>query len=160
MSIPKLCSNKVVDIPPQGLRSTRKFDRRVISNPRWFDEFAKLRGKRLQYTLLVVVSNQNITHQYTSNKGFAEDLTEGKFSFPVVHGILANKSNRQIMSQFPHFPYPSLGLNSYSICNNFRRPPEAPYNTHTQDTYNWLSQERDQVIYIHFIRVDKPRGSN
>lgn len=36
--------------------------------------------------------------EYTSNKGFAEDLTEGKFSFPVVHGIHADPSNRQIIN--------------------------------------------------------------
>ncbi|KAF5354812.1 hypothetical protein D9756_005631 [Leucocoprinus leucothites] len=36
--------------------------------------------------------------QYTSNKGFAEDLTEGKFSFPVVHGIHADTSNHQILN--------------------------------------------------------------
>lgn len=37
--------------------------------------------------------------QYEDNKGFAEDLSEGKFSFPVVHGIRADGSNRQILSQ-------------------------------------------------------------
>lgn len=42
--------------------------------------------------------------EYTSNKGFAEDLTEGKFSFPVVHGIHADRSNRQVLS--------TLGLSS------------------------------------------------
>ncbi|KAH9856755.1 terpenoid synthase [Lenzites betulinus] len=36
--------------------------------------------------------------QYTENKGFAEDLTEGKFSFPVVHGVRADRSNRQILN--------------------------------------------------------------
>lgn len=36
--------------------------------------------------------------QYTSNKGFAEDLTEGKFSFPIVHGISADTSNNQILN--------------------------------------------------------------
>ncbi|RDX47551.1 terpenoid synthase [Lentinus brumalis] len=36
--------------------------------------------------------------QYTDNKGFAEDLTEGKFSFPVVHGVRADPSNRQILN--------------------------------------------------------------
>lgn len=36
--------------------------------------------------------------QYSKNKGFAEDLTEGKFSFPVVHGVRADVTNRQILS--------------------------------------------------------------
>ncbi|KAG8741195.1 geranylgeranyl pyrophosphate synthetase [Ceratobasidium sp. 414] len=35
---------------------------------------------------------------YASNKGFAEDLTEGKFSFPVVHAIRADTSNRQVLN--------------------------------------------------------------
>ncbi|EJF56170.1 terpenoid synthase [Dichomitus squalens] len=36
--------------------------------------------------------------QYSDNKGFAEDLSEGKFSFPVVHGVRADTSNRQILN--------------------------------------------------------------
>lgn len=36
--------------------------------------------------------------QYSDNKGFAEDLTEGKFSFPIVHGIRKDTSNRQILN--------------------------------------------------------------
>ncbi|KIM76617.1 hypothetical protein PILCRDRAFT_797172 [Piloderma croceum F 1598] len=36
--------------------------------------------------------------QYATNKGFAEDLTEGKFSFPVVHGVRADTSNRQVLN--------------------------------------------------------------
>ncbi|CAL1712001.1 unnamed protein product [Somion occarium] len=36
--------------------------------------------------------------QYADNKGFAEDLTEGKFSFPIVHGVRSNTSNRQILT--------------------------------------------------------------
>jgi len=35
---------------------------------------------------------------YEHNKGFAEDLSEGKFSFPVVHGVRADTSNRQILN--------------------------------------------------------------
>ncbi|KZV98872.1 terpenoid synthase [Exidia glandulosa HHB12029] len=36
--------------------------------------------------------------KYTDNKGFCEDLTEGKFSFPIVHSIRANTSNRQVLN--------------------------------------------------------------
>ncbi|WRT66819.1 uncharacterized protein IL334_003782 [Kwoniella shivajii] len=36
--------------------------------------------------------------EYEANKGFAEDLTEGKFSFPVVHGVRADDRNRQILN--------------------------------------------------------------
>ncbi|KAI0667097.1 terpenoid synthase [Trametes maxima] len=38
------------------------------------------------------------SNQYAENKGFAEDLTEGKFSFPIVHGVRADTSNRQILN--------------------------------------------------------------
>ncbi|CAE6445993.1 hypothetical protein BN14_11002 [Rhizoctonia solani AG-1 IB] len=36
--------------------------------------------------------------QYASNKGFAEDLTEGKFSFLVVHAVRADRANRQVLN--------------------------------------------------------------
>ncbi|PCH35749.1 terpenoid synthase [Wolfiporia cocos MD-104 SS10] len=36
--------------------------------------------------------------QYADNKGFAEDLTEGKFSFPIVHAVRADPSNRQVLN--------------------------------------------------------------
>ncbi|KAG1782064.1 isoprenoid synthase domain-containing protein [Suillus placidus] len=36
--------------------------------------------------------------QYNDNKGFAEDLTEGKFSFPIIHGIRADDQNKVVMS--------------------------------------------------------------
>ncbi|KAK7030945.1 hypothetical protein VNI00_013892 [Paramarasmius palmivorus] len=36
--------------------------------------------------------------EYESNKGFAEDLTEGKFSFPIVHSIHADRSNTQVLN--------------------------------------------------------------
>ncbi|KAI0785846.1 terpenoid synthase [Abortiporus biennis] len=36
--------------------------------------------------------------QYADNKGFAEDLTEGKFSFPIVHAVRTDTSNRQVLN--------------------------------------------------------------
>lgn len=35
---------------------------------------------------------------YTKNKGFGEDLTEGKFSFPIIHSIRSDPSDIQLLS--------------------------------------------------------------
>ncbi|EXJ65855.1 uncharacterized protein A1O5_11096 [Cladophialophora psammophila CBS 110553] len=35
---------------------------------------------------------------YTKNKGLCEDLTEGKFSFPIIHSIRSNPSNLQLIN--------------------------------------------------------------
>ena len=35
---------------------------------------------------------------YTSNKGLCEDLTEGKFSFPIIHSIRSNPANLQLIN--------------------------------------------------------------
>ena len=36
--------------------------------------------------------------QYAVNKSFAEDLTEGKFSFPTIHAIKTSPNNTEIIS--------------------------------------------------------------
>lgn len=36
--------------------------------------------------------------KYAKNKGFGEDLTEGKFSFPIIHSIRSNPANIQLSS--------------------------------------------------------------
>ncbi|CAK7205601.1 geranylgeranyl pyrophosphate synthetase [Sporothrix eucalyptigena] len=36
--------------------------------------------------------------EYSQNKGMCEDLTEGKFSFPVIHSIRTNPSNLQLLN--------------------------------------------------------------
>ena len=35
---------------------------------------------------------------YTHNKGLCEDLTEGKFSFPIIHSIRTDPQNHQLMN--------------------------------------------------------------
>lgn len=41
----------------------------------------------------------NLTSQeYTDNKTFCEDLTEGKFSFPIVHAVNNKKHDREIVN--------------------------------------------------------------
>jgi len=57
--------------------------------------------------------------QYSTNKGFAEDLTEGKFSFPVVHGVRADLSNRQIIDILEQRPTtPTLKHRAISYLKN------------------------------------------
>ncbi|KAK3373437.1 isoprenoid synthase domain-containing protein [Lasiosphaeria ovina] len=42
---------------------------------------------------------QNLfSKEYTANKGMCEDLTEGKFSFPVIHSIRSNPTNLQLLN--------------------------------------------------------------
>ena len=38
------------------------------------------------------------SQQYRDNKGMCEDLTEGKFSFPVIHSIRSNPSDLQLLN--------------------------------------------------------------
>ncbi|KAJ7216255.1 isoprenoid synthase domain-containing protein [Mycena rebaudengoi] len=53
--------------------------------------------------------------EYSSNKGFAEDLTEGKFSFPIVHSINADTSNRQVLNTLRQRPKtPTLKVHTIS----------------------------------------------
>ncbi|KAG7896438.1 hypothetical protein KL935_004364 [Ogataea polymorpha] len=37
-----------------------------------------------------------ISNVYNKNKGYCEDITEGKFSFPIIHSINANPTNREL----------------------------------------------------------------
>lgn len=42
---------------------------------------------------------QNLSSpEYVSNKGLCEDLTEGKFSFPIIHSIRARPENMQLLN--------------------------------------------------------------
>ncbi|KAJ8659581.1 geranylgeranyl pyrophosphate synthase [Lichtheimia ornata] len=51
---------------------------------------------------------------YTKNKGFCEDLTEGKFSFPIIHAIRADSSNRQLLNIVSQKPT-SVEVKQYAL---------------------------------------------
>ncbi|RKO85719.1 geranylgeranyl diphosphate synthase 1, isoform CRA_a [Blyttiomyces helicus] len=45
------------------------------------------------------------SRKYMDNKGFAEDLTEGKFSFPIIHCIKTGTASRQMLSDLHHLAH-------------------------------------------------------
>ncbi|KAI8646052.1 geranylgeranyl pyrophosphate synthase [Parasitella parasitica] len=51
---------------------------------------------------------------YTNNKGFCEDLTEGKFSFPIIHAIRKDASNRQLLNIISQKPT-SIEVKKYAL---------------------------------------------
>ncbi|GAA5932205.1 hypothetical protein JCM3775_001159 [Rhodotorula graminis] len=52
--------------------------------------------------------------EYTANKGYCEDLSEGKFSFPIVHAIRADTTNRQLLNILRERPS-SPGPKTYAV---------------------------------------------
>lgn len=41
--------------------------------------------------------------EYSENKSFCEDLTEGKFSFPIIHAIQSQSQDKQVLREYKHF---------------------------------------------------------
>jgi len=86
-----------------------------------------------------------LSAEYTSHKGFAEDLTEGKFSFPVVHGIHADKSNRQVMNVLQKRPTtPTLKIHTIDYLKN-----ETKSFAYTQSVLtNLEAQTRNEIAKL------------
>ncbi|KAL3177268.1 hypothetical protein MRX96_009954 [Rhipicephalus microplus] len=67
-----------------------------------------------------------VLKEYTDNKSFAEDLTEGKFSFPIIHAIQKHPEDPRMMSILAP-PEETLGhccLASWSIATQVAASPE------------------------------------
>lgn len=83
------------------------------------------------------------SQQYADNKGFCEDLTEGKFSFPIIHSIRADPSNRQLLnilkkrSNSIELKQYALQLlertNTFEYCREFLRKIEAEARQEIRD---------------------------
>lgn len=83
--------------------------------------------------------------EYSSNKGFAEDLSEGKFSFPVVHGIHSNKSNRQVLNVLQKRPTtPTLKIHTIDYLKNETKSFEYTLSVLT----NLEAQTRREIVRL------------
>jgi geranylgeranyl diphosphate synthase type 3 len=83
--------------------------------------------------------------EYIKNKGFAEDLTEGKFSFPVVHGIHADTTNRQVLNVLQKRPStPTLKIHTIEYLKNHTKSFEY---THTVLS-NLEAQARQEIARL------------
>jgi len=83
--------------------------------------------------------------EYTKNKGFAEDLTEGKFSFPIVHGIHADPSNRQILNVLQKKPTnPELKIHVI----NYLRDTTRSFAYTVGVLHNLERQTRDEIARL------------
>ncbi|KAK9449828.1 isoprenoid synthase domain-containing protein [Limtongia smithiae] len=84
--------------------------------------------------------------QYTKNKGFCEDLTEGKFSFPIIHSIRHDKSNQQILNILKQHSSDE-SLKEYAV--TYMRDV-----THSFDYTNMVKEEYAHKILEELVRLD------
>ncbi|KAG0201005.1 geranylgeranyl pyrophosphate synthetase [Mortierella sp. NVP41] len=62
--------------------------------------------------------NLQSSQQYSANKGFCEDLTEGKFSYPIIHSIRSDPSSRKLLNILKQKPTePELKVYAVSLMN-------------------------------------------
>ena len=79
--------------------------------------------------------------QYKEHKGFAEDLSEGKFSFPVIHGIRGKRDSKYIISTN------GVSLMSVERTKLFRRcPPSKAERSNAQASRDLVSQGSDTFV--------------
>lgn len=84
--------------------------------------------------------------QYADNKGYCEDFSEGKFSFPIVHSIRADTTNRQILSQYSFFRHSTPLLTNQTSTTATRHPSRTSIFTITQDVRRQLHGEQDPLV--------------
>jgi geranylgeranyl diphosphate synthase type 3 len=65
-------------------------------------------------TILIFELLNDTIVQYTDSKGFCEDLSEGKFSFPVIHSVRASPNDRQLLEILKQKPQ-SIELKQYAL---------------------------------------------
>ncbi|KAI8055917.1 geranylgeranyl pyrophosphate synthase [Syncephalis plumigaleata] len=59
------------------------------------------------------------SEKYTDAKGFCEDLSEGKFSFPIIHSIRADSKNTQLFIYYVNVEVKSYALTLMEQTDSF-----------------------------------------
>ncbi|PWN21969.1 terpenoid synthase [Microstroma glucosiphilum] len=91
---------------------------------------------------------------YAQNKGFAEDLTEGKFSFPMIHGIRWSVGpgpapNRQLLSILSSRPTDEH-LKRYAVS----------YLRHVTGSFAYCREVMRELYRVIEIEVDRPMSGD
>ena len=58
------------------------------------------------------------SNKYMENKSFCEDLSEGKFSFPIIHSIQSNPNDKRLLSMYPPLAITTLTSARYFAPQN------------------------------------------
>lgn len=83
--------------------------------------------------------------KYESKKGLADDLAEGEFSFPIIHGIQSDKTSKLLLSE-RHIIF----ICSFVLIHScFRYTAGTIDNTDPQTRGNLLSQPKG-IICLYF----------
>ena len=99
---------------------------------------------------------------YTERKGLCEDLTEGKFSFPVIHAIRSASESQQNHQAHSHSSPATKGINGVSATNGHHYPSAIsqppPYTNNI--LLNILSQRtQDNEVKRYAVRYMEQCGS-
>ena len=78
-----------------------------------------------------------------STKGFCEDLTEGKFSLPVIHSIRSSTTGNNELLNILKLRTPDRNLKSYALDYMVSQTKSLEY---TKDVLNQLHQQARMVL--------------
>ncbi|KAI9105546.1 terpenoid synthase [Phlyctochytrium arcticum] len=98
--------------------------------------------------------------KYTLSKGFAEDLTEGKFSFPILHCIRADTSNTQLQhilkqrTTSPELKHHAISLMQKTKTFDYCKAVLIEIEDSARDEIRRLGGNKQLEAYLDFVAVD------
>ncbi|KAK0169083.1 hypothetical protein PV327_002829 [Microctonus hyperodae] len=92
--------------------------------------------------------------EYTENKSFCEDLSEGKFSFPIIHAIQSHPEDNQVMNILRKRTN-DIELKKYCVTLLEKFGSFAYTRTVLEDLYNQARKEVDRLggnpLFVNFL---------